>query len=192
MLFNQFHDILAGTAIEPAYEEARDQLGEASAIATRAHNVGIQSLSSRIGIAAEPGTTPIVVFNPHAWPVRTTVETEFGGLKATDGLVDDEGQPVPFQATQSYATVSAWRSRLAIDVDLPPLGYRTYRVVPDRLRVTEGGVRTTPTQPRERAPAPGGRSGDGPDHAPPAAARGPRRPGHRPRGPEPAARGRRR
>ena len=145
VLFNQFHDILAGTAIEPAYEEARDQLGEASAIATRAHNVGLQSLSSRISIAAEPGSTPIVVFNPHAWPVRTTVETEFGGLKATDGLVDDQGQPVLFQATQSYATVSAWRSRLAIDVDLPPLGYRTYRVLPDRVRATEGGVRATPS-----------------------------------------------
>jgi alpha-mannosidase len=145
VLFNQFHDILAGTAIEPAYDEARDQLGEATAIATRVLNVGIQSLSRRIGIAAEPGMTPIVVFNPHAWPVRTVVETEFGGLKATDGLVDDAGDPVPFQATQSYATVSAWRSRLAIDVDLPPLGYRTYRVVPDRARVLGGSVVATAT-----------------------------------------------
>jgi alpha-mannosidase len=107
--------------------------------------VGIQSLSSRISIAAEPGTTPIVVFNPHAWPVRTVVETEFGGLKATDGLLDDAGEAVPFQPTQSYATVSAWRSRLAIDVELPPLGYRTYRVVPDRARVLGGSVAATPT-----------------------------------------------
>ncbi|HKF85305.1 MAG TPA: glycoside hydrolase family 38 C-terminal domain-containing protein [Candidatus Limnocylindrales bacterium] len=145
VLFNQFHDILAGTAIEPAYEEARDQLGEAAAIATRAHNVGIQSLSSRIGIATEAGMTPLVVFNPHAWPVRTVVETEFGGLKQTDGMVDDTGAAVTFQPTQSYATVSAWRSRLAIGVDLPPLGYRTYRVVPDRARVGDGPVRATPT-----------------------------------------------
>ena len=145
VLFNQFHDILAGSSIEPAYEEARDQLGEATAIAARAHNVGIQSLSSRIAIPADHGTVPIVVFNPHAWPVRTVVETEFGGLKPTDGLIDKDGIAVPFQPTQSYATVSAWRSRLAIPVDLPPLGYRTYRVAPERPRPTDARVRATPT-----------------------------------------------
>lgn len=41
VLFSQFHDILAGTSIEPAYEEARDQRGEASAIAAKTLNVAI-------------------------------------------------------------------------------------------------------------------------------------------------------
>ena len=36
VLFNQFHDIAAGTAIAPAYDDARDQLGEARAIAAPA------------------------------------------------------------------------------------------------------------------------------------------------------------
>jgi alpha-mannosidase len=143
VLFNQFHDILAGTAIEPAYEEARDQLGEAASIAARALNIGIQSISRLIDAPFPAGVAPLVVFNPHAWPVRTVVETEFGGLKPTDGLVDETGAAVRFQVTQSYATVSAWRSRIAIAVDLPPLGYRTYRVVPDRDRSTGEGVRAT-------------------------------------------------
>ncbi|HEY0442881.1 MAG TPA: glycoside hydrolase family 38 C-terminal domain-containing protein, partial [Candidatus Limnocylindrales bacterium] len=145
VMFNQFHDILAGTAIEPAYDEARDQLGESSAIAGRAANIGIQSLSRRIGIRPSPGTTPVVVFNPHAWPVRTTVEFEFGGLKPGDGLVDELGTPVAFQPTQSYATVSAWRSRIALAVDVPPLGYRTYRVVPGTSRPTATTLRATDT-----------------------------------------------
>jgi alpha-mannosidase len=33
VLFNQFHDIMAGTSIEPAYDDARDLYGEANAIA---------------------------------------------------------------------------------------------------------------------------------------------------------------
>lgn len=41
MLFSQFHDILAGTSIEPAYEEARDRPGEASAVAAKTLNVAI-------------------------------------------------------------------------------------------------------------------------------------------------------
>jgi alpha-mannosidase len=145
LLFNQFHDTLGGTAIEPAYDDARDQLGEATAIAARVQNLAVQSLSRLVDVPAEPGTFPILVFNPHAWRVRTVVELEFGGLKPTDGLVDETGSPVPFQPTQSYATVAAWRSRMAVAVDLPPLGYRTYRVVPDTPRVTATTVRATDT-----------------------------------------------
>ena len=143
VLFNQFHDTLGGTAIEPAYDDARDQLGEATSIAARAHNLAVQSISRQVNLPVERGTIPIMVFNPHAWPVRTVVEFEFGGLKPTDGLVDETGTPVPFQATQSYATVSAWRSRIALDTELPPLGYRTYRVVPDTPRVGAKTVRAS-------------------------------------------------
>ncbi len=145
VLFNQFHDILAGTAIEPAYDEARDQLGEATAVAARAQNLAIQSIAGRIDLPAEAGSAPIVVFNPHAWPVSTVVELEFGGLRPTDGVVDDGGAPVAFQPTQSYATVSAWRSRLALGVELPPLGYRTYRVMPDTERPLNATFVATPT-----------------------------------------------
>ncbi|MGH1526645.1 hypothetical protein ACRAWC_22605 [Leifsonia sp. L25] len=35
VLFNQFHDILPGSAIEPSYDDARDQLGEAVSISKR-------------------------------------------------------------------------------------------------------------------------------------------------------------
>jgi alpha-mannosidase len=141
LLFNQFHDTLGGTAIEPAYRDARDQLGEAASLAARAENVAIQSIARRIDLPADPTTVPIVVFNPHAWPVRETVELEFGGLKPTDGLRDEAGTPVPFQPVQSYATVSAWRSRLAFEADLPPLGYRTYRMTAESPRPASSKLR---------------------------------------------------
>jgi alpha-mannosidase len=128
VLFNQFHDTFGGTAIEPAYRDARDQLGEASSIAARHQNAAIQAISRRISIPADPTTVPIAVFNANAWPVRATVELEFGGLKPTDGLVDDADRVVPLQPVQSYATVSAWRSRFAFEADVPALGYRVYRV----------------------------------------------------------------
>ena len=145
VLFNQFHDTLGGTAIEPAYLDARDQLGEASSIAVRAQNVAVQSISSRIGIPFEPGMTPIVVFNPHAWPVRASVELEFGGLKPSDGLVDEAGEVVAFQPIQSYATVSAWRSRFCFEANLPPLGYRVWRVTPDTPRIEASPLRADGT-----------------------------------------------
>lgn len=128
VLFNQFHDILAGTSIEAAYEDARDMYGEAMAIASRALNYAIQSLAWQIQIPYEEDTQPIVVFNPHAWASKVNVELEFGRLYETDILVDDEDLQVPMQMVQSKATAKG-RNRLSFIADLPPLGYRTYRVL---------------------------------------------------------------
>lgn len=128
VLFNQFHDILAGSAIEPAYEDARDLYGEALTIAARALNGATQSVARHIRIDPAPDTWPIAVFNPHAWAASVDVELESGGLQPTDVLFDDEDRPIASQMVRSAATVNAWRRRLAFVADLPPLGYRLFRV----------------------------------------------------------------
>lgn len=130
VLFNQFHDILAGTSIESAYEDARDSYGEAMTIAGRALNHAVQRLSWRVNIEPEEGTTPIFVFNPHSWSGPMPVELEYGSLRPTDHLVDDEGRETPLQVIRSEATVAGGRSRLCFLANLPPLGYRLYKVVP--------------------------------------------------------------
>jgi alpha-mannosidase len=145
VLFNQFHDTLGGTAIEPAYRDARDQLGEACSIAARAANLATQSIGRAIDLPPAPGTIPIVVFNCHPWPVSTMVELEFAALRPTDGLVDDQDRPVAVQSIQSYATVLPWRSRIAFEADLPALGYRVYRVVPERPRPSDPEFRDAGT-----------------------------------------------
>jgi alpha-mannosidase len=127
VLFNQFHDILAGTSLEEAYEDARNQIGEALAIADRALTQAVQAIAWQIDIQPEPGLTPLVVFNPHAWTVRANVEVEMGRPREAQVLVDDRDQPVPFQFVQSHAT--AGRARLSFAADLPPTGYRVYRLV---------------------------------------------------------------
>ena len=130
VLFNQFHDLLPGTSIEPAYTDARDELGEATAVAARAAQAALQSLTWRIDIAREDGSTPIVVWNPHAWPSRQCVELELARLGDADALVDDTGGEAAVQAVQSLATVGGSRRRAAFVADLPPLGYRLYRIRP--------------------------------------------------------------
>jgi alpha-mannosidase len=129
VLFNQFHDILAGTSLEAAYDDARNLYGEALAIADRSLNYAVQSLAWQIHIPFEESVKPIVVFNPHSWPAKVNVELEIGGLAQGGGLVDEAGQPVPMQRVQSWAT-SGGRYRISFVADLPPLGYRTYRVLP--------------------------------------------------------------
>jgi len=128
ILFNQFHDIMAGTSIEPAYEDARDLYGEALTIAARALNDAAQAISWRIGIERDEATRPIVVFNPHPWPTAVSVELELGRLPLDPALVDDEGASVALQRVRSLATVSGGRNRVCFVAHLPALGYRVYRV----------------------------------------------------------------
>ncbi|MCM3717780.1 alpha-mannosidase [Fictibacillus phosphorivorans] len=128
VLFNQFHDILAGTSLEEAYEDARNMHGEAMSIGSRGLNYAVQSLSWHIDIEEEEGMKPIVVFNPHSWNCKVNVELEVGGLKPTDRLVDDKGNEIALQTVQSWAT-SGGRYRISFLADLPPVGYRVYKIV---------------------------------------------------------------
>ena len=128
VLFNQFHDILAGTSLEPAYDDAQHLYGEAMAIADRNLNYAAQALAWNVNIAQEENTRPIVVFNPHAWESRVNVEIEMNRIRPEDVLIDDSGREIRMQVVQSQATANG-RSRLSFIADLPALGYRTYRVV---------------------------------------------------------------
>lgn len=129
VLLNQFHDSAAGTALPSAYDEARDQLGEARAIAARVQNRALQSISRRIALEHEPATVPLVVFNPHPWPVGATVEVELGAGLGEGPYVarPDDGPAAAVQHVRSTTTTGG-RRRLLVPVELPPLGYRVYRL----------------------------------------------------------------
>ena len=129
VLFNQFHDILAGTSLEAAYDDAQAAYGEAISIADRNLNYATQAFAWNIRIDEAEGVRPIVVFNPHAWPIRVNVELETNRWQPSALLVDDNNQPVPFQQVQSTTITS--RVRLSFTADLPALGYRTYRLLPE-------------------------------------------------------------
>lgn len=136
VLFNQFHDILPGSSIEAAYDDARDAYGEAKMIANRALNHALQSISWRISIEQEEGVKPFVVFNSHTWPVKLNVEVDFGlfgiGLDYNffnehDRLVDHKDQEVAMQPIKS-ASSTIWRHRFCFTIELPALGYRVFRM----------------------------------------------------------------
>jgi alpha-mannosidase len=128
VLFNQFHDIMAGTSLEAAYDDARDAYGEALTIAGRALNHATQSIAWKIDIQSEEGVRPLVVFNPLTWLVKANIEIESPRLKPEMVLVDEIGRAIPHQGVRS--TTIAGRARLCFTADLPALGYRTYRLLP--------------------------------------------------------------
>ena len=145
LLFNQFHDTLAGTSIEPAYEDARDQLGHVSSLASLAFNRAVQSIARRIDVPHEDRTKAVVVFNPHPWRLRADVELEYYLFRKEGARLDDDaGEPVPLQLTRPLTTMSAERVRFVFPVDVAPLGYRTYRLY-EGERPLGPALRTTET-----------------------------------------------
>lgn len=127
VLLNQFHDILAGTSLEAAYDDARDAYGEANSVAARATHQALQAIAWKVAIPYGDGSTPIVVFNPHTWTSRANLELETDGLAGAESLVDDRGHPIPLQTVRSAAAVGDWRRRVTFTAELPPLGYRVFR-----------------------------------------------------------------
>jgi len=131
VLFNQFHDVLPGSAIKSAYDDARDQLGEAIAISkrsiVRSHNL----IAGSIDIPMITGTQPVVVFNPHPWPVTTQLEINYGGQPHGAHVTDADGTKITTQPVQPMSTTSdPGRGAAVFTAELPALGYRLYRIQP--------------------------------------------------------------
>src|SRR5204863_2095897 len=91
VLFNQFHDILAGTSIREAYDDVRAEFGAARRAACAVLNTAQQRLASQvdtraageraageraIGERAGDDSAALVVFNPHAFAATLPVEHE--------------------------------------------------------------------------------------------------------------------
>src|SRR5690606_1936846 len=88
VLFNQFHDILAGTSLRSAYDDARDLYGEAMAIGSRALNDAVMALAWRVNTPYGEGAKPVVVSNAHAWETQAPLELTTWRVKPDEGLGD--------------------------------------------------------------------------------------------------------
>lgn len=76
VLFNQFHDILAGTSIPSAYDDASYLYGQAMAVGQKNLNYAVQAISWDIDIEEDVTMKPIVVFNAHAWCGKMVIDLE--------------------------------------------------------------------------------------------------------------------
>ncbi len=151
LLFNQFHDILAGTSLESAYVDAERELGAALEVASRTTFTAQQVIAAQIDTrragrdapevirrldwTPQAWTTdlgdgvPVVVFNPNPWARRETVYVDLNEwMSETLTVLDDLEQPVLHQRTQPESA-SGGRPRVLFTAELPPLGYRVYRAV---------------------------------------------------------------
>ncbi|NLC55793.1 MAG: alpha-mannosidase, partial [Armatimonadetes bacterium] len=126
LLTSEFHDILPGTSIQPVEESSLRLMDHALEILSRLKARAFFALSAGQPKAAE-GEIPILVYNPHPYPVRTTIECEFQlqDQNWTDTFtlptVYQHGQPLPCQVEREQSNVALdWRKRVVFAAELAP------------------------------------------------------------------------
>ena len=133
VLFIQFHDSMAGTALPEHYDVAREAHGRAIDIAGQAMNKAAEKIAFQVP-TQDPKSEYLVVFNPHAWNAKLNVEYDVGwgfeykkGAQPASLLEDENGNSIPHQWIQATTVVDD-RMRVAFQAPVPTFGYRQFRL----------------------------------------------------------------
>ncbi len=126
VLYNQFHDILAGTCIVAAYEDTRDQLGASLHAAKEVINRSVQSLARNVD-TTPPGNT-VIVLNPLPWRVRQTVLIPPIAARGIENPLHAAGSKGRLVAIQPVTGPYVGSHSYALTADVPGLGYRSFHI----------------------------------------------------------------
>lgn len=132
ILFNQFHDILAGSSIKSAYENATDELGEAKTI-SRDIIVAYTRRNRKLSPCPDQ---QLIFYNSSCRDFNGYLEFEpwIGYLWEMDGdvpcrLIDEQGVQVPSQKIKAEAAFALLR--MTTHLQIPAGGQRILRIKHD-------------------------------------------------------------
>jgi alpha-mannosidase len=123
-LFNQFHDILPGSAIQPVYKTANEEWQEATNITDYLIGLATMEIACQVDLQQppHPDALPLVVFNSLNWQRSAVIEWPIYKSGEFYQLWNDHGEPLP--------TDDLWGSSIGLATDLPSVGYRLFWLVP--------------------------------------------------------------
>ena len=147
-LFNQFHDILAGTSIRRAYEDVWATYADGYQTLTDITRQALGALNANLNVKDAPHA--FAVWNALPWPRREIVRLSIpvGGWRQDrrglrvphdPSVTDAEGNPLPCQLAQVIFDDNVYVADVDVLVDMPALGatvvYPTVRTEPIDLGV---------------------------------------------------------
>jgi alpha-mannosidase len=128
ILFDQFHDMMAGSGIHINYVDEAESLDFVKLTCRRVLDGAMRLLGSRINTQG-PGL-PVAVFNSLSWE-RTDVseaEVQFSGPIKEIEVRDSEGHAVPSAVISRDDSTHIVKVRF-LARSLPPIGYKIFHVV---------------------------------------------------------------
>ena len=135
VLFMQFHDSMAGTALPEHYEVARGAHGYALEVANQALYRAAERIAWQVP-TQDPDSEYLVVFNPHAWDAKLNVEYDLSWgvpprqanrcCKATPCWKMSTATPCPPMG--AGIDRDGGRNKLVFRAPVPAFGYRQFRL----------------------------------------------------------------
>lgn len=152
-LFNDFHDVISGTCVEPAEKDALATYGASSG---KAREIRLSAAASLVRGPGESPALPVVIANGNPAATRVPVEVEdmISYRPKWSGtwhlrLFGPGGREIPCQEEQPEPLLpfNGWRRKVAFLADLPGVGAAKYE-----LRLFEGEKPETGTELAARVP----------------------------------------
>jgi len=135
-LFVAFHDIITGCGIDNIYDELKETFPFLEKELSRIINDSLSFISTRINTQG----AAVIVFNPLTREMTNWCEVDLEpgkSWKEEPGLEEVESQVMEVER-DSEGNIK--RARLGFMADLPPLGYKTYRLV-EQKRGFKSGIK---------------------------------------------------
>jgi alpha-mannosidase len=129
VLFNQFHDLAAGSGIGVIYREAQKDYDQVRWATDEVAVKSLKTIAARVDTSKGDGV-PVLVFNPLAWDRGGVGEISVQMPRAIDtvSLVDASGQTVPSQVLSVDAPTHTFRLLFKV-AHVPSLGYSVLHAV---------------------------------------------------------------
>lgn len=131
ILFNQFHDIAAGSGTATVYKDAQRDYDLVHLTTDKISAASLDELLVHVNTAGTPDSTSLAILNSLAWPRTDIVEADVQ-LKhpVTHGVsvLDSAGHQILVQTISSAQSTGQYHLLLLAE-DVPALGYKVLHVV---------------------------------------------------------------
>jgi alpha-mannosidase len=139
VLFNQFHDLAAGSGIGVIYNDAQHDYDTVRWATGEATSNALHILASEVNTTAlGSGGVSVLVFNPLAWERTDVVAADVQMPDAAENgitVLDAQGKRLLYQVLSSDSATHT--HQLLIEAkDVPSLGYEVLHVIPGRNDAT--------------------------------------------------------
>ena len=133
VLFNQFHDLAAGSGLGLIYKEAQKDYDQVRWSTDQVSHESLHNIASRIDTRVKDGV-PVLVVNPLAWQRDGNVEATFqlpAGAADNVEVLDDKNHVVP-SAVLSHDGATHTAHLLIHAENVPAMGYEVLHVAPGK------------------------------------------------------------
>jgi len=130
VLFNQFHDLAAGSGIADIYKDARRDYDFVRLQAEHLTNSALGTVAGQIDTRGRG--VPVLVVNPLAWERTDLVSIHVEMPEAEKGelsVLSSKGKALPVQVLSHDSTVNSYQLLTEVQ-NVPSLGYEVLHVVP--------------------------------------------------------------